>query len=159
MALTLQRVLTRLLPQVEKGRALSRSEFATLVRTAEVLMEDAPADVSPEDIAKNVEQFLIDGRSRRAWRVRILLRVIELAPVPHFGRRFSRLTSRERRAFILENWVAGGRLGRICGKVKNLVVLGAYGDPRAAARTGYVPVHRRRRFLDKGQQPQERIPA
>ena len=87
------------------------------------------------------------GRSRRAWRVRILLHTIELSSLRRFGRRFSRLEIEERRTLIVEEWIPGRGLGRLCAKVKNLVVLGAYGDPRAAARTGYVPVHRRERFL------------
>jgi hypothetical protein len=145
--LTLATVAQLVLPRATHGHALSPSERRTLVRVADVLMKGGPHGVAPEDIAKNVERFLVLGRSRRAWRVRILLRAIELSSIPRFGRRFSELSVDERRALIVETWIPGRGLGRIFAKVKNLVVLGAYADARAEARTGYVPVHRRKRFL------------
>jgi hypothetical protein len=110
-------------------------------------MSGGPHGVSAEQIASNVERFLVAGRSRRAWRVRVLLRAIEISSFPRFGRSFSSLGLEDRRTLVVEEWISGRPLGRLCGKVKNLVVLGAYGDPSAAARTGYVPVHRRQRFL------------
>jgi len=109
-------------------------------------VDGSPHGISAEAIADNVETFLIAGRSRRAWRVRALLTLVELLPVATYGRRFGALTRAERRAIIEKQWITGKRLGRVCAKVKNLVVLGAYGDPRAAARTGYVPLGKRPRF-------------
>lgn len=147
MWLTLEDVAYRLLPRVRPGRALALSEWQTLVATAEVLVGGGPHGIKAEEIADNVEQFLIAGRSRRAWRVRVLLTCVELVPIATYGRPFRWLTRSERRAIVEEQWIPGKKLGRLCSKVKQLVVLGAYGDPRAAARTGYVPVARRRRFL------------
>jgi hypothetical protein len=58
------------------------------------------------------------------------------------------LTIEERRALVLDKWVEGKHLWRVCSKARNLVILGAYGDKRAAAKTGYVPVHLRARFRE-----------
>jgi hypothetical protein len=148
MSITLEDVAYRTLPRVLPGRALAHSEWLTLVAVAEVLVSDAPHGVSFEDIASNVDRFLVLGRSRRAWRVRVLMTLIEWLPVAKGRPRFSRLSVAERRTIVEKEWIAGTRLGRICAKVKNLVVLGAYGDGRAAAQTGYLPIERRARFRD-----------
>jgi hypothetical protein len=148
MPVTLEDVAYRALPRVAPGRALALSEWRTLVRVAEVLVADGPHGVTPENVADNVEAFLVAGRSRRAWRVRVLLTFIQIAPIATHRRTFEALSFDERRAFICERWTPERRLGRLCSKVKNLVVLGAYGDPRAAARIGYVPVLRRSRFAE-----------
>ena len=152
---SLEDVAYRLLPRVAPGAALARSERRTLVHAAEILVGGGPHGITPEEVADNVERFLVAGRSRRAWRVRILLTVIELAPVATHGKTFGALSRSQRRAIVETEWIPGRRLGRLCAKVKNLVVLGAYGDPRAAARTGYVPVLRRKRFM----QPSASAPA
>jgi hypothetical protein len=146
MRLTLEHAARLLLPTVETGRALSRGEWWTLVRVAEVLLEGAAVEITAEDVADNVERFLIAGRSRRAWRVRVLLRAIEVTSFATHGRGFSRLTHVERRGIVLERWTSGRHVWRLCSKVRNLVILGAYGDRRAARTTGYVPVQLRPRF-------------
>jgi hypothetical protein len=149
MRVTLEQVVRHVLPSVEKGGVLSAAERSTLVQLAEVLVEPAALGLTAGDIASNVEAFLRAGRSRRTWRVRVLLRLIELSPLPRFRRPFSRLSPSERKTLISEDWIGGGRIGRICGKSKNLIVLGAYGDPRVEAKTGYVPLQRRRRFAQR----------
>jgi len=118
----------------------------TLERVADVMLEGAPSGVAAHDVAWNVNEFLVRGRSRRAWRVRVLLTVIELAPLTTHGRPFSALSRDERTRLIRHKWVSGRHVWRICAKVRNLVILGAYGDRRAAERTGYVPVPQRPRF-------------
>jgi hypothetical protein len=144
--LTLEHVVCGLLPRLQAGRALAPREWSTLARVAEVLLSGAPYAIPAADVANNIEKFLLVGRSRRAWRVRVLLHLIELHPLRTHGRTFSRLAVAERRRFIEEKWVVGGPIGRICARVKGLVLLGAYGDARVGARVGYVPVTERRRL-------------
>jgi hypothetical protein len=146
MWINLERVVRRILPSVRPGQALSHGERRTLVRVAEVLLEGAAVDIQARQVATNVETFLVAGRSRRAWRVRVLLRVIELAPMATHRRSFSRLSLTERRVLVRERWMTGGHVYRLCAKIRNLVILGAYGDPHAAEATGYVPVPLRPRF-------------
>jgi hypothetical protein len=146
MRITLEDAAHLLLPRVPVGRALAHAEWLTLVYVTEVLLKGAPHDVAPEQAADNVEVFLRAGRSRRAWRVRVLLTLIELTPLATHRRRFSGLSPEERCALIERKWIAGHGVWRICSKVKNLVILGAYGDRGAAAKTGYVPVPLRPRF-------------
>jgi hypothetical protein len=121
-------------------------EWRTFVRAAEVLVP-GPSEVPPEDIADNVEKFLIRGRSRRAWRVRALAHVVEWSPLTVGQKPFSAMNLAERRRFIETHWVDGHHIWGICAKIRYLVLVGAYGDGRAHASTSYVPVSRRRRFL------------
>lgn len=146
MLMTLEHVARALLPALMPARALAPSEWRTLARVAEVLLEGAPLDVTPERAASNVEAFLIAGRSRRAWRVRVLLTVIDLSTLPTHRARFANLPRDARRAIVRDKWMHGRHVWRICGKVRNLVILGGYGDKSAAARTGYVQVPLRPRF-------------
>lgn len=145
MPFTLKDVALRILPSVPTGRALAHREWLTLVSAAEVLLQGAPSGVSPERASDNVERFLVAGRSRRAWRVRVLLHLIELLPIAFYGTRFSAMSTERRRALIETRWIAGRHLWRICGKVRDLIVLGVYADGCAAV-TGYVPVPLRARF-------------
>jgi hypothetical protein len=146
MAITLAHVARALLPALPVGRALAPSEWRTLARVADVFLEGVDLNVTAERAADNVEAFLVAGRSRRAWRVRVLLTVIELSTLATHGRPFARLALEVRRDIVRNNWMSGRHVWRICGKVRNLVLLGAYGDREASARTGYVPVPLRPRF-------------
>jgi hypothetical protein len=147
MRITLEDVAIRLLPRPCTGRVLARDELRTLASVAEILLEGAPSGVTPEEVAANVDTFLVTGRSRRAWRVRVLLQLIEVYPLSTHRTTFSRLSPAERRRIVCERWIAHGGLGRLCAKIRNLVILGAYGDKRAGASTGYVPVPQRPRFV------------
>jgi hypothetical protein len=135
-----------ILPPVAAGRTLAVREALVLERVAEALLQGAPLELTAKHVAQNVEEFLRLGRSRRAWRVRVLLTVIELAPLSTHRRVFTALTRDERIVLIRSRWTSGRHVWRICAKARNLVILGAYGDRRAATTTGYVPVPLRPRF-------------
>jgi len=143
---TLEHLAVALLPRVELGRALAHTEWLTVVEVAEVILAGSPVEISAERVADNVEAFLVAGKSRRAWRVRVLLTLVDVLPVTNYKKRFRNMTRAERRRLMEENWRGGGYFWRICSKVRNLVMLGAYGDSRADAATGYVPVPLRPRF-------------
>jgi hypothetical protein len=142
---TVQSLLLRVLPLPPAGKVLAETEWRTLARIAEVLVPDSQ-EVSPEDIADNVEGFLIRGRSKRAWRVRALLQIVEWSPVTIGRRPLSRMTLEERHRLVEERYVDGHGLWGICAKIRYLVLMGTYGDERLHAPTSYVPVSGRRRF-------------
>jgi hypothetical protein len=143
--LTLQSLLLRVLPLPSPGRALADAEWRSLVRIAEALVADT-GEVPPEDIADNVEAFLLRGRSKRAWRVRALLQVVEWSPLTLGRKPLSQLTLSERRRLVEERYMEGRGLWGLCAKVRYLVLMGTYGDRRLHAPTSYVPVSKRRRF-------------
>jgi hypothetical protein len=124
---------------------LAETEWRTLARVAEALVPDT-VEIRARDIADNVEKFLIRGRSRRAWRVRALMHVIEWSPVIVGGKPLSRMSLQERRRHVEQYYVDGHGLWGICAKTRYLVLIGVYGDGRLHAPTSYVPVSRRRRF-------------
>jgi hypothetical protein len=140
MALTLEEVAYRVLPRVIAGRSLADSEWRTLVRAAETLLEGSAARVEFERVADNVERFLATGRSRTAWRVRVLLTLIEFLPLLHGRASFSALSLAERRAWIEARWTGRSGLASLCARVRVLVLMGAYGDARAVSDIGLVPV-------------------
>lgn len=146
MPITLEELAYRVLPRVQPGRVFAASEWRTLISAGEVLLEGSPVPISVEEVAENVEFFLAEGQSRRAWRCRVLLTMVELSSIPSLGKRFSSLTRDERRVLIATHYKGGAHLYRICAKVRFLLLLGAYGDVRAEAATGYVGTPRRARF-------------
>jgi hypothetical protein len=142
----LQSLLLRLLPFPKPGRVFAETEWRTLARLAEALLPDGTREVPPEDIADNVEKFLIYGRSRRAWRVRALMHVVEWSPLTLGRRPLSQMSLRERRRLVQERYVEGRGIWGICAKARYLVLMGAYGDARLHATMSYVPVSQRGRF-------------
>ena len=143
--MTLQSLLLRALPLPAPGRVFAEAEWRTFVRMAEVLVPDV-AEVSPEEVADNVERFLFIGRSKRAWRVRALAHLVEWSPVTVGARPLSQMTIPERRRFVEDHYIDGGGIWAICAKIRYLVLMGTYGDARMHTRTSYVPASRRRRL-------------
>lgn len=145
MAFTLEDLSYRVLPRVKVGRALSDSEWTTLMTLAEIMGDGAPMRVPPSRVADNVERFMIHGRSARAFRVRVLLTLVEYMTVPGFGARFSRLDRDTRRKVVEARFVQGDHLWGVCAKARMLVLMGMYGDRKAMDAIGFVPVALRTR--------------
>ncbi len=157
--LHVEQLVYRLLPIVAPGRALADSEWRTLVKAAEILLEGSAADIEAEQVADNAETLFCVGRSRRMWRIRLLLTAVELLPLTTHGKRFSELGKAERRELAKEYLASDRFLWRTAGKVRFLVYLGAYGDEAGAKPTGFVPVRFRARFLDDSQSSVQNEPA
>jgi hypothetical protein len=147
MKLTLEVVARFGLPKVAPGRALAESELRTLRDVAEIVLEGTPVDIPLIDISDNLDRFLVNGRSKRAWRCRLLLTLVEYAPLAMFRRPFRMLTKAERRRFVIEKVMPGkGAVYGTCAKVRYLAMFGAYGDRRAYRATGFVPAEERVRL-------------
>jgi hypothetical protein len=142
---TLQSLLLRALPLPPPGRIFAENEWRTLARIAEAIVPDV-SEVPAEDIADNIENFLIRGRSKRAWRIRALLNLIEWAPLSIGQKPISQMTLAERRRLVEERYIDGRGYWGICAKVRYLVLMGAYGDGRLHAPTSFVPASQRRRL-------------
>lgn len=149
MPYSLSNVAAWMLPPLGIDRALSDRERRTLECVVEVFLQGAPVRLDRERAAENIERFLVSGRSRRAWRVRVLLTAIEISTLPTHRARFSELSLGKRTQVVRDRWEGGHHIYRVLGKVRNLAMLGIYGDARAAAATGYVPVPLRPRFKGK----------
>src|SRR6185369_9346852 len=90
-------------------------------------------------IVDTFDRFLVAGRSRRAWRCRLLLTLVEYAPIAVYGRPVRNLTREERRRFVTEKLVKGGRFWSVCAKVRYFAYVGAYGSAEGVRSTGFVP--------------------
>ena len=145
---TLETIATLLLQRPRDGEVLAARERATLTAAAEVLLEGIDFELAPDELARNVERFIGTPASRRAWRVRALLVLVEIAPVVLLGRpRFSRMTRRERARLIRERFIGGGGVWAVCGRIRPIVYLGAYASPAARRHVGWVEVRERPRFV------------
>ena len=131
------------------GRALADAEWRTLANVAEVLLEGSPLGVKPQQVADGVERFLLNGRSRKAWRCRALLTLLEHATLVTHGRAFSRLSHAERRQLVEDRFIGGVGVWALCAKVRYLVLMGAYGHEDAPAATGFIPLESRARFQSR----------
>jgi len=142
--LTLDELAYRVLPQVAPGRAFADSEWRTLTLVAEALLVDLPFVIDPARVADNVERFLCEGRSRRAWRCRVLMTLLESLPLLTHGKLFSRLDRVQRRALFETRIVDGRGLWGLCAKVRYLVLMGAYGDECVPSSLGVLSPGERR---------------
>ena len=149
MKTRLQHILMFLLPRVAPGNFFSPFERAPYLAAAEVLLEGCPVKMTAEEGLKNMENFLVSARSQRAWRIRILLVIVELAPLFLLGKkRFSKLSLEDRKTLMATRFQHGSHVWAICGKIKQLVYLGVYGDKRAERAIGFVPWYERPRFSE-----------
>jgi hypothetical protein len=99
-----------------------------------------PIEITASEVADNVERFLCTGHSKRAWRCRVLLTLLELITLHTHARRFSALSQSERKALFAERVIGARGVWGVCAKVRYLVLMGAYGDERVHAQLGvWVP--------------------
>ncbi len=145
--LTLDRLAKRVLPRVPAGDFFSPLERRTVAAAAEVLLEGCPVEITPGQVVQKIEEFLLLGRSQRAWRIRFLVLGVEFTPlVLREGGRFSHLTPPQRRDLMERKFIHGRHVWAICGKIKQLVHLGVYGSPQAEPAVGFVRWEERPRY-------------
>jgi hypothetical protein len=147
MKVTLEHVARLALPRLKPGRVLADPERETLIRMAEVLLEGCPVGISMAQVADNFERFLVLGRSKRAWRCRLLLTLVEYAPMAAYGRPLRLLSKEDRRRFVADKLMKGGPLWSLCAKVRYFALLGAYGDQAGSAATGFIEFPKRKRAV------------
>lgn len=145
---SIQAVADFLLPAVPNGFALAPAERRILAAVADVVKQGAPVALSGGQVADNVDAFLVAGRSQRAWRIRLLLYLLEYLPLRETGRRLTSLDPDERSKLIRARFQHAKGLWWIASKARYLVLMGLYGDDSAPAATGFVPPERRDRYAD-----------
>ena len=139
---------------------MTSGQFRTVTALAEAFYwsssskEDAPADITPERVAENADNYLGGFEARRKWVMGVALTGINLYPVLFVNPPFTLMAVDERRAFLERHFgddVARRRIGSfrrwlVQGMIRlgqQIVYLGYYGDPASWAATGYVPFSRR----------------
>lgn len=142
---TLEDLARVVLPKLPEGRMLADSEKRTLVAMAEVCLEGSPALVTPREAVETFERFLIQGQSKRAWRCRLLLTLVEYAPIVAYGRPVSMMSVDQRKRYVREKLMRGGFPWSTCAKVRYLAYAGAYGHASANKAVGFAPFAERPR--------------
>lgn len=112
-------------------------------------------------VARGVDRYLCATRSPRVWRIPALLVLMELAPLLAFQPPFRFLSPAARRRFVDRHLHAPRGLFRLVAAGGQLVRLGYYAQPEAAARMGCPPVGRRtaRRERRRGRLAPEAVAA
>jgi hypothetical protein len=142
---TLEDMARFALPRLPAGRALADAEKETLRAMAEVLLDDCPVKVPLPEMVDRFETFLIQGKSKRGWRCRMLLTLVEYAPIVAYGRPVRTMSIEQRRRYVREKLMRGGFPWSTCAKVRYLAYAGAYSVPEADGATGFVPFAQRPR--------------
>ncbi|MCC6216423.1 MAG: pyridoxal-phosphate dependent enzyme [Polyangiaceae bacterium] len=125
-------------PPLPPGRVLASWELHVVAAAAEALLPPAPAVVSWEKIARNVDAYLVGMPASLVRDVHALIAAVEhgtwLAPAV---RRFSELAAAEREAHLRRLEGLGG-MGRLVARgVRDFCLLGYYQEPATWAALGY----------------------
>jgi choline dehydrogenase-like flavoprotein len=131
-------------------RYLHPLAFLSLVAIAEVMIEGKREVVPPEDVARNVDDYLADLRARDKARVQLALAVLGLWPMLTLRPPLPVLAPESRKAFLQKRFldeVTDRRVFRPLRPIVQVLVrtgaqmsyLGYYGDRRAWDDVGYTP--------------------
>jgi choline dehydrogenase-like flavoprotein len=134
---------------------LSHPEYVTVQALAEVLVPWDKAEVRPEKVARNVDDYLASLNARLKWQIRAALFALSMYPLLFFRPGWPIMSVGMRRRFIEKRFLPKAREGRrrrwpwsnaIDGMIRaaqQMVYVGYYGDPRGGESTGYVPFTKR----------------
>jgi len=135
-----------------------------LLAMADVLLDPAQRQSSPERVADRVEAFLVRFKAHRRWLYRFALSslqlapILELAPRPRINPPLLELDLEQRRRFLADHfqrlphqggWRFVKHMRQITIRIgQQLVYAGYYGDPASYESIGYEPFTRRSRYRE-----------
>ena len=146
-------------------RYLGSAAFGALAAMADVLVDTASPDrPSGEEVAKRVDAFLVSFESPAKSSLRLSLLALAYYPLLSLHPPLAMMDPASRLAFVRKRFVVEvaerGRLDPLRSLRQDLIFgasqlayLGYYGDPRAAAATGYVPFSQLQPALAGGTHP------
>jgi choline dehydrogenase-like flavoprotein len=138
-------------------RYLSQLQHRSVTALAEVLVMGEDEALTPEEIARNVDEYLHSFAARDKWKTKLALTGVTFYPLVRLRAPYPIMSPEKRRRFIERCFVSDVAERRLPGPLRRivqsmlfaaqqLVFIGYYADPRTAAATGYVPFSRRPRF-------------
>jgi len=133
---------------------LSPRQFRTLTALAEVVIAGDRELLSPEQVARNVDNYLGGFRARTKWIMKLVLTGMQFYPLLSFRPPLTYIRNDERLTFIKRRFYQEVTLRLIPpfwrslaqGMIrmgKQLCYLGYYSDPATFASVGYVPFSQR----------------
>lgn len=137
-------------------RFLPRIGFQALAALAEVVLEDG--EIEPQEVARNVDNYMVGFRAQRKWVVKVALVGLWLYPLRFLQAPFPKLDRERRRRFVEQRFIGdiafrrmrvGRRLVQAMFRLsQQMAYLGYYGDKRTFASVGYEPFSERDRYAD-----------
>jgi choline dehydrogenase-like flavoprotein len=135
---------------------LGPAQLRALTATADVLIEGEAETVSPEQVARNVDDYLKDVKAQRSWVYRVSLLGLQFGPLATALPPLSECGRDRRRNFLERSfwhpppWPPILRNGtRAAVRVgQQLSFAGYYNDPATWPSIGYEPFEQRERFKD-----------
>jgi choline dehydrogenase-like flavoprotein len=138
-------------------RYLAPHQHSTLMALAEVIVVGDDEVLAPEEVAKNVDEYLDGFPAKGKWTAKLALSGLSLYPLFRLRPPFALMSPDVRlrfveRCFLLD--VAERRLPDFLRRplqamlygAQQLTFIGYYADPRTAERSGYVPFSGRDRY-------------
>jgi choline dehydrogenase-like flavoprotein len=140
-------------------RYLSVYEFQTIAALAEVLIKGQDRLIAPEEIGRNVDEYLATFSARRKWVINLALLGLHFYPLLTLRVPYPAMAPDERLRFVKERFEVDVATRRVLGLWRTLVqamirvaqqlaYLGYYGDQRTFESVGYVPFSKRPRFAE-----------
>jgi choline dehydrogenase-like flavoprotein len=144
-------VLTRIYTNAMRARYgvvfLSPYAFETLSALADILLPPGERRVEPDDVARNVDEYLSDYPAEGKGRIKWALRGMTAYPLLTLKPPFSAMEREQRRTFMEKRFMAEGswslarwwrrNLQLMMGAACQLVYMGYYSDPAVDASVGY----------------------
>ncbi len=128
----------------KKGRPIlyyfNRRQFKLMIRFSEIFItpEQGRFAVPPEDIAFNIDRFVSISRSSMKIFVKILLLLWQVRPLLSFKLPFTWMSKEEQIRFIKNDLIRNNGLFFFeLMKMKMLIYMNYYADPRTDKQTGY----------------------
>ncbi|MGZ5342690.1 MAG: FAD-dependent oxidoreductase, partial [Solirubrobacterales bacterium] len=138
---------------------LSPSGFQTLSALAEVLVVGEEERITPDEVAKNVDSYLVSFRAHRKWLIKLALGGLHFYPLLTLHPTLALMSAEERLAFVKQRFLVAieeRRIGRLRRRFvqamirlgQNMVYLGYYSDERTFDSVGYEPFSKRARYAE-----------
>lgn len=164
LATAVTALVTVLLSRAQKARYalryLSHAQYRTLVAMAEILIVGDDEALSPDAVARNVDDYLDSFAAKGKWRLKLALAAATVYPLLRLRPPLPILSPERRTKFVEHCFMRDvaerrlpGPLRRIVQSVfyacQQLTFIGYYGDPSTAATTGYVPFSQRPHYRER----------
>ncbi len=138
-------------------RYLWPHQHNTAMAMAEVLVIGPDEVLTPEQVAKGIDDYLYSFTAHEKWKSKLALSVLTVYPLFRLRPPFPLMAPERRLAFIERCFIADVVERRLPGRLRKLLqtllsaaqqlaIIGYYADPRSAPSTGYVPFSQRKRF-------------
>jgi hypothetical protein len=142
---------------VRRKRLGYKSLWPFMARTsrlyAQAMIAGDPPGGDWDNVPRNLDRYLAGAVSPRIWRIKLVLTIMELAPLLRFRLPFSLMGEAGRKAFVDRHVTGADGLMRIAAIGRQLIRMGYYATPQVQDEIGFVPMETRAAW--KAQQERE----